>query len=575
MPSMDAAPLRSASVVETEAVTSASSRRLGPDDDRRIGPAQKGHPPPPDRDAGVGPDDPEGPPFSPTTMVLLVSATVAVLVGIAGAPVLDAIRPLAGRGAHRQHRPAAPPRDPFVPETRRRPAALLLLLHFWMGVFGTSDDAVRSLSGVFGVVTLPLAWLAGKRLGGRRLAWAALLLVATSPFAVRYDTETRMYSLVALLTVLGFLALDRSLRSPRPGNLIAVAVVTGLLLYTHYWSLYLVGTVMLVAGLGGLAGPAGVAARGPGLAGGGGGRLPDLPPVAARSSSSSPATPGRPGPRPANFAAMVSAVSSFAGGGHQPGAGPGPHVLRPGRPRACSVWPPAAATSTSTSGPGPPRPSAGRRACVGTLAAAIAGGFLTKSAFDARYASVVFIPLHPAGGARGDLSSGPPDPASASSPWRSQLGLAGAIPNVTTNRTQAGQVAAAIASHRPPRGRRRLLPGPTRALPSTVCCRRVATGRPPSPGAPARRSSTGWTTRSGEGGLGRSLHPAGPVDGAEWQADLPGLGARATRPSASSARTSSRPSRRTPPTRSTRWWQGDPTDFYQPMWLVRFIPTKS
>ncbi len=80
-----------------------------------------------------------------------------------------------------------------------------------MGWFGQSDLAVRSLSGVIGVITLPLVWLAGRRLGGTTVAWAALVLVATSPFAVRYDTETRMYSLVALLTVLGFLALDRAL----------------------------------------------------------------------------------------------------------------------------------------------------------------------------------------------------------------------------------------------------------------------------------------------------------------------------------------------------------------------------
>ena len=125
------------------------------------------------------------------------------------------------------------------------PPLYYYLLHFWMSWFGTSDVAVRSLSGVFGVITLPLVWLAGKRLGGTTLAWAALLLLATSPFAVRYDTETRMYSLVALLTVLGFLALDRSLSRPRAGNLIAVGVVTGLLLYTHYWALYLVGTVVL------------------------------------------------------------------------------------------------------------------------------------------------------------------------------------------------------------------------------------------------------------------------------------------------------------------------------------------
>jgi len=114
-----------------------------------------------------------------------------------------------------------------------------------MKIFGTSDYAVRSLPGVIGVATLPLTWVAGRRLAGRKGAWAALLLLATSPFAVRYDTETRMYSLVALLTVIGYLAMDRSLKRPRPGNLIGVAAVTGLLLYSHYWALYLVGTVML------------------------------------------------------------------------------------------------------------------------------------------------------------------------------------------------------------------------------------------------------------------------------------------------------------------------------------------
>jgi len=50
-----------------------------------------------------------------------------------------------------------------------------------------------------------------------------------------------MYALVVLLTVLGILAIQSALRKPRPGNLIAVALVTGLLLYTHYWSIYLVG----------------------------------------------------------------------------------------------------------------------------------------------------------------------------------------------------------------------------------------------------------------------------------------------------------------------------------------------
>ena len=42
------------------------------------------------------------------------------------------------------------------------------LLHFWTNWFGTSDVAVRALSGVLGVLSLPLAWLCGKRLGAPR-----------------------------------------------------------------------------------------------------------------------------------------------------------------------------------------------------------------------------------------------------------------------------------------------------------------------------------------------------------------------------------------------------------------------
>ena len=73
------------------------------------------------------------------------------------------------------------------------------------------------------------------------MAWAVLILLATSPFAIRCDLEKRMYALIVLLTTLGLLAIESALRKTRPANLIAVGAVTGLLLYTQYWSLYLVG----------------------------------------------------------------------------------------------------------------------------------------------------------------------------------------------------------------------------------------------------------------------------------------------------------------------------------------------
>ena len=68
-----------------------------------------------------------------------------------------------------------------------------------MAVFGTSDAVVRSLSGLFSLAALPLAFTIGRRRGGRLLAWIAVGVLAMAPFALRYATETRMYSMVILL----------------------------------------------------------------------------------------------------------------------------------------------------------------------------------------------------------------------------------------------------------------------------------------------------------------------------------------------------------------------------------------
>lgn len=127
------------------------------------------------------------------------------------------------------------------------PPLYYYLLHFWMLLFGQGDFAVRALSGLTSVCTLPLLWLAGQRAGGRRAAWAALLLGASSPWAIYYATDTRMYSLMALEAVAFYLLSRRALEFPSRRRLLAVTLVTAALMYTHYWDLYLVGTVALWA----------------------------------------------------------------------------------------------------------------------------------------------------------------------------------------------------------------------------------------------------------------------------------------------------------------------------------------
>lgn len=126
------------------------------------------------------------------------------------------------------------------------PPLYYLLLHGWMALFGDSEVAVRSLSAVFAAGAVALAPVAGARLGGRRTAIAALALTATSPFLHRYGTEARMYSLVVFLVMAGYLAVSAALDRPTPVSLLGVAVVSGLLLLTHYWAIFLLATVAVV-----------------------------------------------------------------------------------------------------------------------------------------------------------------------------------------------------------------------------------------------------------------------------------------------------------------------------------------
>jgi mannosyltransferase len=136
-----------------------------------------------------------------------------------------------------------------IPDLLRRdghPPLYYWLLHGWMEVFGDGDRAVRAFSGVLGLVAIGLAYLVGRRLSGRVLGVFAAAVMAVSPYAIRYSSETRMYELVVVLVLVAWLLLDAALRSPRPALLVGLFAVSGALLLTHYWALFLLASVLLL-----------------------------------------------------------------------------------------------------------------------------------------------------------------------------------------------------------------------------------------------------------------------------------------------------------------------------------------
>jgi hypothetical protein len=120
------------------------------------------------------------------------------------------------------------------------PPLYYLLLHWWIDVFGTGTFAVRALSGVLAVVALPLVFALASRLVDRALGLVAVFVLAVSPFAIRYATEARMYSLVLVLVALGGIALLATVRGASLPAAAGLGLVTATLLLTHYWAYFLV-----------------------------------------------------------------------------------------------------------------------------------------------------------------------------------------------------------------------------------------------------------------------------------------------------------------------------------------------
>ena len=177
------------------------------------------------------------------------------------------------------------------------PPLYYVLLHFWMKAVRHLGPGRALVVGRLSVATLPWPGSAGRRYGGRPVAWVVLALLASAPFAVYYATEARMYSLVMLLTACGFVAVRPGpAAAPARGNLVAVAVVTAALLYTPVLVALPGGHGRYLAPLAGVAGAPGGRGNGPVGPRGGGGRLPWPSCPGCPPSSSSRPTPARRGP---------------------------------------------------------------------------------------------------------------------------------------------------------------------------------------------------------------------------------------------------------------------------------------
>jgi mannosyltransferase len=118
------------------------------------------------------------------------------------------------------------------------PPLYYALAWLWTQMGGTGEVGLRSLSALAGVATVPVAFLLGAELRGRRTGIAAAALVAVNPMLLWYSQEGRSYALLSLLTAVAALYFVRSLDRGRRRDLRGWGIFSALALATHYFAVF-------------------------------------------------------------------------------------------------------------------------------------------------------------------------------------------------------------------------------------------------------------------------------------------------------------------------------------------------
>lgn len=120
------------------------------------------------------------------------------------------------------------------------------LLHFWIQWFGIDPWAVRSLSLIFSILTLPVLFNLGKNLNNVNTGLGLMALFVFSNFNHSFGIEARGFAIFTFLFSLALLFLIQSIQHKTWKRTLILAFSLALMFYTHYISMVAIPIIILV-----------------------------------------------------------------------------------------------------------------------------------------------------------------------------------------------------------------------------------------------------------------------------------------------------------------------------------------
>jgi mannosyltransferase len=128
----------------------------------------------------------------------------------------------------------------LLPHSESTPPLYYCVAWIWARIFGYGEAALRSLSALAGVVTIPVMYGAAAKLFSRRAGLIVAAVTACDPLLIWYSQEARSYALLVALSAFTLLAFVYALERPTRHALAWWAVACGLALATHYYAMLVV-----------------------------------------------------------------------------------------------------------------------------------------------------------------------------------------------------------------------------------------------------------------------------------------------------------------------------------------------
>lgn len=121
----------------------------------------------------------------------------------------------------------------------QNPPLHMMLLHFWMKLFGVSDVSAKAMSVFFSVLAAIVLYAFSKKYLDKTATVLVSVLFLMSNAQQFYATEVRTYALIQFLCISSFYIYFRLLASAQKKDIFLLLLINLLLLFSHYLSVFI------------------------------------------------------------------------------------------------------------------------------------------------------------------------------------------------------------------------------------------------------------------------------------------------------------------------------------------------